>query len=219
MKSPQIHLAIADDHELMRNGLRFILAPLKNVVIDFEAFDGLDLIEKLSRVEEKPDICILDINMPRLNGYEALYTISKRWPSIKVIILTVSYTEYTIVKTLSEGACCCLPKEVLSKELEDAMFCVYNNGVYHRGLDARVLTKALIDKNKRIKLSQNEISYLKYACSDQTHKQIASIMGVSDRTVDSYRDTLCNKLQLKNRIELVIFAIESGIRGLRTIAQ
>lgn len=208
----KIHIAIADDHEILRTGLIRIFETETIFEIDIEATDGAELIEKISKASAKPDICILDIRMPKMNGYEALKTIKQSWPDIKVIVLTISHTEYTILKTLDDGASACLPKDINNMELIEAVKHVHKNGIYLTDFDTKLLSSSILEKKKKIKLSRNELTYLNFACTSLTHKEIAKKMGVSDRTVDSYRDALCNKLNLKNRIELAVFAIESGIR-------
>ncbi|MBS1778742.1 MAG: response regulator transcription factor [Bacteroidetes bacterium] len=208
----KIRIAIADDHEILRTGLIRIFETEAMFEIDIEAMDGVELVDKISKASTKPDICILDIRMPKMNGYEALKTIKQSWPDIKVIILTISHTEYTILKTLNDGASACLPKDINTIELIEAVKHVYKNGIYLTDFDARLLSSSILEKKKKIKLSRNEITYLNFACTSLTHKEIAKEMGVSDRTIDSYRDALCDKLDLKNRIELAVFAIESGIR-------
>jgi len=208
----KISIAIADDHAILRDGLTIILNQSQDFLVNIAAANGRELVDKIREAPNKPDICILDINMPVMDGYETLAVIKKNWPSIKIVILTISYTEYTIIRTLREGASCCLPKEIDSLELLKVLQHVYSHGIYYTEHDMQFIIHSLHDQKRSLKISDNEVKYLRHACSDQTHKEIAIKMGVSNRTVDSYRDALCNKLGLKNRIELVIFAIETGLR-------
>jgi len=214
----KIHIVIADDHALFRKGLMFELSSYEDFIVDFEADDGIDLIEKIRAAPQKPDICILDLSMPRMNGYDALVSIKKQWPQIRVVILSTSYNEYTIIKRLSCSAGACLPKEISGDELLTALRQVYRDNIYNREIDKKILTNALLEKNKMAKITANELSYLNYACSELTHREIAYKMCVTNRSVDGYRDSLCNKLGLKNRVELVIFALSSGIVAFKTLS-
>ncbi len=215
--NPIIHLAVADDYELIRKGLRYSIATFGNCIIDIEAEDGLELIEKILAAERKPDICLLDISMPRMDGYKALVEIKKQWPEIKVIILTVHYVEYAIIKTLRDGAACCLPKEVNDLELKKAISQVHSEGFYYNDEVSKYFSTSLREDSKKIKLTENELTFLRHCCTDFSYKEIAEKMEVSPRTIDSYRDSLFEKLGVKTRTSLVVFALQTGIKPVANV--
>lgn len=217
VSAERINIAIADDHEIVRRGIIYVLETFKEFKVIIEAGDGAELINKIESASIEPVICILDISMPSgMNGYQTLKIIKKRWPHIHVIMLTQHYTEFAIIKTLVDKAACCLPKEISPSDLYKAITQVYKNGYYHSEIDSKFLTKSYLEKHKKVRISDNELKYLHFACSSLTHKQIASEMGVSIRTVDSYRDILCDRLGVKNRVELVVFALNAGIISMPT---
>lgn len=207
-----VRVAVADDHNVLRKGLIMILEMFPNIKVVAEGADGAELIAKLEALTDKPDICLLDISMPPgMDGYQALKLIKGKWPAIHVMMLTQHYQEFTIIRTLMDGAASCLPKETSPEVLHTAINQVLKHGFYHSDTDTRYLTQSSLDRHKKVRLSENELTYLKYACTSMTHREIARQMGMSDRTIDSYRDALCDKLDLKNRVELVVFALQTGL--------
>lgn len=208
----RIHIAIADDHELMRKGIIQFLEDYQYFSIDFDAANGQELIARITEAEIKPDICILDISMPVMNGYETLAAIKKNWPDIKVIMVSMFHNEYTIIRTMKDGANSYLPKDTSPNELKTAILKVYDHGYYYSEEVTKHLSTMLRDDAKKIKITENEIDFLRFCCSDLSYQQIAEAMGLSPRTVDSYRDALFRKLNVKSRSALVMFAIQTGIK-------
>ncbi len=206
-----IRIAIADDVPILRKGLILLLNSYKPCGVDIEANNGQELINKIKLAENKPDICILDISMPVMDGYETLSAIKQYWPNIKVVILSVHYNEYTIIRTVREGASCCLPKEVDTDELFTAIKQVHNKGYYHTELVKHYLTNSMYEDVRKLKLNKNEQEFLRLCCSDMSYKQIAMQMELSPRTIDGYRDDLFLKLNIKSRSALVMFALQTGL--------
>lgn len=206
-----ISIAIADDYELVRKGLRMTLIAHNDCAVDIEASDGVDLLEKLESAIKLPDVCILDISMPRMDGYTALKRIKYLWPQIKVIMISMHYNEYSVIKSFQDGANACLPKEVGADELREAIIKVSETGLYHSEITSQFINKLVLKESINTDLTTKEIEFLRLNCSELNYKQIAEIMKVSHRTVDSYRDNLFKKLNVTSRTALAVFAIQTGI--------
>jgi two-component system invasion response regulator UvrY len=214
MELQKIHVAIADDHELMRKGMINFLEEYDDFIIDFDAPNGQILIDKISEAERKPDVCILDVSMPVMDGYHALAEIKKNWPDIKVIMVSMFYNGYAISKTLTDGASSYLSKDIAPDELKAAIKRVCEIGYYYGDQVTQYLSNTIRGESKPVKLSENEIEFLRYCCTDLNYQQIAEKMCLSIRTIDSYRDALFRKLNAKNRSALVMFAIQTGLKAI-----
>ncbi len=206
-----ISIAIVDDIPALRLGLKYILEPVKDFKIIIEAENGDALLNVLGSGNIQLDVCILDLSMPVLNGYETLRILQERYPTIRVIILTVHYNEFAVIKTLREGAKSCLPKEVSPEELELAIKEVVSKGYYYTDFAEVSMSKATLNNFKDIVLNDRHLEFLRYCCTDLTYKQIAEQMKLSHKTIDGYREDLFKRLSLKSRVELAVFALQSGI--------
>lgn len=202
-----IHLAIADDHTLYLEGLSEIISTQKDFVVEIKAKDGKDLLCKLSESKNLPDICLLDVRMPGMNGYETLLELQKKWPQIKVLVISMHKHENVVINMLRNGASGYLLKDATPAELFSAIRSVYQKGVYHTDLVPTYFTKA----NEVPKLTSTEYTFLCLCCEELSYKDIADKMRVNPRTVESYRETLFSKLKVQTRTGLVMFAIRNGL--------
>lgn len=207
-----ISIAIAEDHPIFRKGLILGINVYDDCAVDIIAENGLDLLEKIAAANKLPDICILDISMPVMDGYEALTKIKSRWPGIKVIMLSLHNNEFTIIKSYRSGANSYLPKEVDFKELHTAILKVYNGDIYYSDLTSLHITNMLHNQSINTDLTDKEIIFLRLVCTDMTYKEIAIAMNLSMRTIDGYRDRLFDKLKVTSRVGLAMVAINSGIK-------
>lgn len=217
MTEQSIKVCIADDHVLFRKGLSELIADFGNVQLLFDAGNGAELLEKLRLAKHLPDICILDINMPVLNGFDTAMEIKKRWPKMKMLALSMSDSEVSIIRMLRMGANGYVLKDVEPSELKKAISTIHKDGFYHSEIvTGRLvrLSKETTDDDETDVLTEKEIQFLQYCCSELTYKDIAEKMGHSHRTIDGYRDNLFIKLNIKSRTGLVIYAIRSGIVSL-----
>jgi two-component system, NarL family, invasion response regulator UvrY len=206
-----ISVAIADDSPYIRKGLLFTLNTYKDIAIDIVAEDGIDLLDKIESSRKLPDVCLLDISMPRMDGYEALKRIKTIWPQMKVIMMSIHYNEFAIIRTFRDGASGFLPKEATPEELHTAITQSHETGLYHTEPTSQHMSLALQNKSIITDLTDKELDFLRFACLDLNYKQIAELMKVKPRTVDSYRDSLFAKLKVSSRAALVVFAIRTGI--------
>lgn len=207
-----IKIAIADDHTLLRQGVCEILSKYGFDII-IEAKSGTELIQKLEQAAVLPDICIMDINMPGLNGYLTLEQLKKKWPEIKTLALTMFDNEFSIIKMLSIGANGYLLKDSSPRELQQALMSIYEDDFYHSELVTSRLYKSIRSRNvyKLPKITAKEMEFLSLCCSDLTYKEMAEKMHLSPRTVEGYGETLCEKLNVKSRSGLVMYALRIGI--------
>jgi two-component system invasion response regulator UvrY len=210
------NIVLVDDHALLRKGLATLVKNLGHEVL-FEADNGKHFIENL-KPKFLPDIVLLDINMPEMDGYQTAGWIKTNHPSIKTLALSMYDDENSIIRMLKNGAKGYLLKDSEPSELQDAIVALMKKGYYYSDLVSGKLINAInkidddgSDLKNLIKLTNREIDFLKYTCTELTYKEIADELCVSPRTVDGYRGDLFEKLQVKSRIGLVIYAIRNGI--------
>ena len=209
-------IALVDDHVMLRNGLAKLLASIGYPVI-FEATNGDDFIKKLS-ANEKPDLVLMDINMPVKDGYETTAWLTAHFPEIKVLALSMIDDEDAIIRMLKNGARGYLLKESSSSELKSAIEAVVKHGYYYTEMVTGKLVHSLSHNGDPLyalqhthHLTDKEKEFLKLICTEMTYKEIAKQMKISPRTVDAYRDHLFEKLELKTRTGLVVYAIKHGM--------
>lgn len=210
------NISLVDDHVLLRNGLASLVQRLGHHVV-FEADNGKDFAEKLNK-EELPHLVLMDINMPEMDGYETTQWLKQTHPDIKVLALSMYDNEASIIRMLKCGAKGYILKDSEPAELRAAIDDVMKKGFYYSELVSGKLINAInkiedegTDINTVNNLNERETDFLKYACTEMTYKEIADKMFVSPRTIDGYRDALFEKLNVKTRVGLVMFAIKNGI--------
>jgi len=207
---PAVKIAIADDHELFRNGVCDIINSFRNCRVIMQASDGKDLIDQLSIAEVLPDVCIIDINMPVLNGYDTLVELKKKFSSLKVITLTMHTEKFVLQKLVQLGADGYIIKNISPSFLETAIRSVIKNGFYFYSPEKNeVVNKTEIKVAPAI--NAGEMEFLKLCGRQLSYEEIATIMNVSPRTINSYQYTLTNKLKVKNRFGLAMFAKDIGL--------
>jgi DNA-binding NarL/FixJ family response regulator len=158
-----------------------------------------------------PNIVLMDVNMPILNGIETTQILKEKYPEIKVLALSVEENEETIIKMLRAGAKGYLMKDTKKEILEEALQQIVSKGYYHTNTIAQLLVGSLNKKPSEIELKEREIEFIKHACTEMTYKEIAEVMFLSPKTIDGYRDSIYEKLQIKNRIGLVLYAIRNHL--------
>lgn len=209
-------IALADDHILLRNGLASLIRNFGHEVL-FEANNGEDVIKQVQE-GKRPDLILMDINMPVKDGYETASWLRSNHPEIKVLALSMLDDENAIIRMIKNGARGYLLKESEPSELRTAITAVLQKGFYYSemvtGRLVHSISGADVESNTSQQVSQlteREIEFLKLACTEMTYKEIAADMHLSPRTIDGYRDALFLKLDLKTRTGLVIYAIKNGL--------
>jgi len=208
-----IKIALADDHTILRKGVVEILSKFDNMSVVLEAGDGKELLEKMQDMDPLPEVCILDINMPELNGYETAAKIHKKWPEMKILALSMYDTELNVIKMLRCGANGYVLKDADPEELRFAIVEVCRHGFYHSELVTGRMLNILHDSNIRTQadLNERESQFLAYCCTELTYKEIAEKMFLSPRTIDGYRESVFKKLNITTRTGLAIYAMKAGI--------
>ncbi len=213
------NIVLTDDHILLRNGLAELVVKLGHTVL-FEADNGNDFITKLDK-NNLPEVVLLDINMPEKDGYETAQWIKINHPQIKVLALSMYNNEGSIIRMLKAGAKGYILKDSEPVELKMAIESLLTKGYYYSDLVSGKLINAINkidddgnDVNTVNNLGEREIEFLKHICTEQTYKEIADKLCVSPRTIDGYRDQLFEKLKIKTRVGLVMYAIKNGIINL-----
>lgn len=208
-------IALVDDHKLLRKGLASLIDSFDTYQIILEADNGKDLISKLNP-EALPDLVLMDINMPEMDGYQASNWLKEHYPDIKILTLSMYDNETAIIRMFRAGARGYILKDCDPVELRTALHSVIYKGFYY----SEMVTGSLIHNinsnnddptNGSKTLSDREITFLKLVCSELTYKEIADKMYLSPRTIDGYREALFEKLNVKTRVGLVLYAIKYGI--------
>lgn len=209
-----IKVVLVDDHALLRSGLAGIVAELGYQVL-YECDNGRHLINQFE-TREKPDLVLMDINMPEMNGFETTLWLKKNHPLINVIALSMIDDERSIIRMIRNGAQGYILKDIKPIELKTAIEAVTTAGYYYSDLVTGNLVHTAknsedTDPIKEHHLKTKDLEFLKLACTEMTYKQIAEKMCLSPRTIDGYRDELFAELGVKSRVGLVLFAIRNGI--------
>ncbi len=214
-ETPQLKIVLVDDHNLFRKGLINIINSLgEGYTVLGEAANGKQLLELLARMEQQPDIVILDINMPEMDGFETLQALNRQYPAIKALVVSMIEKEETILRILKAGAKGYLGKDVETTEFKNALHAIHQKGYYYTDfLTGRLVHQLQKDSIEKIKPEFNarEIEVLKLACTELTYKEIADQIFLSIKTVDTYRDSLFRKIGATSRVGLVIYAIRNNI--------
>lgn len=181
----KIHIACADDHEMVRNAVCDLINSFDNCAVVIQANNGKELIERLEEIKGKVDLCILDIFMPMMNGYESLVEIRKRWPEMRILVLTGHNTDFYLLKMITAGANGYLLKNCSPRELHTAITAIHEHGVHHSEVMTAKFFRAVIEDEVRLpKFTDQETEFMKPCCSDMSYAQIANKMGVSPKSVD-----------------------------------
>jgi len=200
-------VAYADDTSGQRDNLVTVLNSYGNVNVYIQANNGRELIELILKSDTFPDVVMLDINMPVMNGFETLNELMRRWPDLKTLIVTVHGSELYIMRMITGGAKGFLLKSSFTRQIERAILTIYNDGIYYSEE-----TKAF--KDHKIKLpnfTERELTVLKYCCSDLSYQEIARKMETTAKSVEGIKENLFKKLKVNSRLTLALYAIELGI--------
>ncbi|HLG38662.1 MAG TPA: response regulator transcription factor [Chitinophagaceae bacterium] len=214
--SEKIKVALADDHVLLRTALASLINNFTDCSVIIQVSNGNDLIEKL-KTGPVPDVVLLDLNMPGMDGTETASYLQENYPDINVLMLTMYDSELALIRLLQAGVRGFLKKDVHPEELRYAIQSVMQSGFYYShdttGKLVNLFRKqadslGALSKNL---LTATDINFLKLASTELTYKEIARQMNLNPRSVDNLRDSLFQKLSVKSRIGLVMYAIKHGI--------
>ena len=214
-----MRLVLVDDHRLFRKGLISLIEMVcTDCDILFEADNGVDLQQKLIKGNE-PDIILVDVNMPQMDGFATVQWLNENYPLIKILVVSMIEKEESIVRMLQLGVKGYLSKDVEPKELGEALNAVMNKGFYYTDFITGKLVHSLQndnDSNKKTSaaiqsMNNREMNFLQLACSELTYSEIAAQMFLSPKTIDGYRNSLFEKLQVKSRVGMALYAVRHGL--------
>lgn len=212
----KIKYAIADDHKLFRKGVIASLEDSPDFELVLEAQNGRELLNNLSKT--KPDIILLDLKMPEMDGIEATTEIRRHDENIKIIVITMHDDEKYVIHLMEIGANGYLLKNAEPEEIKAAILTAYENGYYFNDFVNKALLKRVVHKtqlkpvfNKDVELTSREIEVLKLICQEQTANEISKLIFLSPRTVEGIRTRLLEKIGVKNTAGLVMYAVKNRI--------
>jgi two-component system, NarL family, invasion response regulator UvrY len=215
--SATIQIALADDHVMIRKAIAAMVESFGNYKVVLQASNGLELLDMLITADPLPDLVLLDIQMPQLNGIETAKILFEKYPEVKVIALTMQDNESSIIAMVKNGARGYLLKDAEPEQLREALDDVYHKGFHYSEIVTGRLVHQLQHSDTHASnnslantLSPKETEFLKWCCTELTYKEIAGQMHVSPRTVDGYRDQLFEKLGVKSRVGLAMFVVRMG---------
>ena len=210
----KISIALVDDHRLFRKGLLGLIEMVDdNVDVLFEADNGLDMQKKLN-AENLPDIILMDINMPEMDGFESVTWLNKHYPAVKVLVVSMVENEESIIRMLKLKVKGYLSKDVEPAELAAALKAIMSKGFYYTDFITGKLVHTLqneYEKESLAVLNEKEKKFIQLACSELTYNDIAGEMFVSPKTIDGYRNQLFEKLSVKSRVGLALYAVKHGL--------
>jgi DNA-binding NarL/FixJ family response regulator len=209
------YISLVDDHTMFRKGLAVLINLFPSYKVLTEAANGREFIDQLDP-DHLPDIVLLDIHMPVMDGYTTAEWLKTNHPDIKVIALSTMDTDATIIKMIHHGARGYILKDADPKELQIAFEEILAKGFYYNEIMTRKVIQSIHQGgqeslNTFAKVTDREMEFLKYACTEKNYQQIAADMFVSERTVDGYRESLFKKFNVTNRVGLVLYAIKNQL--------
>ena len=211
-----IHILLADDHRIVRQGLRRILEEHPQMEVVAEASDGREAVQLA--LEKKPDVVVMDIAMPHLNGMEAARQILRRLPATKILVLSMYSDESYVVQVLEAGAKGYLLKDSADAELVEAVQAVSNGKSFFSPLISRILLDEYVRQLQEKKitdryelLTEREREILQLIAEGKTSREIADLLNISVSTVDTHRGHIMEKLDLHNPYEVVLYAVRKGL--------
>lgn len=213
----KIQIALVDDHNLFRKGLIKLINmgdTQQRYHILFEADNGNQLKEKM-RTPPFPDIILMDIDMPEVDGFEAVEWLQRTHGDVKVLVMTMLESETAILRMLRMGVKGYIHKDIEVEELTAALESIAANGFYYSEAASEVLHQNLnginSSGNTAVHLSENEREFIKWVATDMTYQQIADKMNLSVKTIDGYREALFRKLNVRTRVTLALYAVKHGL--------
>ncbi len=215
-KHNQIKVALADDHILLRTALASLIANFENCKAVMQVSNGKELATEIEQ-GNLPDVVLLDLNMPEMNGFETACWLRDNHPSINVLMLTMYDSELSLIRLLQAGVKGFLKKDIHPKELQFAIHSVMENGYYYsHNATGKLLNlfrsqAEMTHTLEKTMLNETEILFLQLSCSEMTYKEIAQKMTLNPRGVDNLRDNLFTKLEVKSRVGLAMYAIRHGL--------
>ena len=216
MKANKCNVLLADDHALLREALANLINSFDECKVIATVGNGEELINVIQN-GARPNVVLLDLNMPKIDGFETAKWLRLNHPEINILILTMYDSEIALIRLLQEGVKGFLKKDIHPNELKAALQSVAEGGYYYShtttGKLASLFQKSENNNSQidRAMLTDKEIEFLRLASTDLTYKEIAANLNITPRAIDGYRDALFDKLDVKSRVGLAIYSVKNGI--------
>jgi DNA-binding NarL/FixJ family response regulator len=212
----RVTIGLVDDHQLFLKSLILMLESFKNYDVVVEASNGKELQEKLLAAKLLPEIMLIDVAMPVMDGIETAKWLTETYPAIKLVALSMNDNDSSIIAMIKAGCCAYLLKDTHPTELEKALEAIYKKGYYNGDISNINFRRLMLNDNEssNVLITDRELAFLKLASSDLTYKQIAVSMNVSERSVDSIRETLFQKFNVQSRVGMVLEALRKKLINL-----
>ena len=205
-------VALVDDHTLLSEAIAGLVRQFENFEVIYVGINGKELLDYLkSNASKQPDIVLMDVKMPVMGGVETTTYITKHYPDIKVLALSVEEEEQVVLQMIRAGAKGYLLKDTRKSILEQALNEVLTQGFYYTNTVERLVKRSEAAHEDDVTLKEREIEFIKHACTEMTYKEIADVMCLSPKTIEGYRNSIFEKLNLRNRTGLVIYAIKNKL--------
>lgn len=204
-------IILVDDHTLVRNAIADLIEGNPEYTVMHQVGNGKELFEVLSNPNSIPDLILLDVNMPVMDGFATMEQLNREFPQVHVLALSMNDDDETIIRMMKLGACGYISKLIKEEELILAIDTVVKKGYYYTNEVTNLIVGNLKNKPKEtIQFTEREKELLKYICTEMTYKEIADKMFLSPKTIDGYRDDLFQKLNIKSRVGLAVYAMKNG---------
>ena len=205
-------VALVDDHTLLSEAIAGLVRQFDNFEVVYIGLNGKEFVDYLNSDHAvKPDIVLMDVKMPVMGGVETTTHLSKYHPDIKVLALSIEEEESVVLQMIRAGAKGYLLKDTRKAILEQALNEVLTHGFYYTNTVEKLVKRNEASHEDEVTLKERELEFIKHACTEMTYKEIAELMFLSPKTIEGYRESVFQKLGLKNRTGLVIYAIKNKI--------
>ncbi|MCU0432494.1 MAG: response regulator transcription factor [Bacteroidia bacterium] len=210
-------VVIVDDHKLFSSALAELIGRFERYEVLYQVHSGRDLLDRFASPRNIPDVVLLDINMPGMDGFETAARLREKHEDVKVLAVSMHNDEESVVRMIRAGARGYVLKDAQPDELRTALDILCDRGVYYSEMVTSHLVNAITHDRtpeaiaREKGLTPRELEFLKLACSELTYKEIADRMNLSIRTVDGHREALFDKLEVRSRVGLVLYAISHRI--------
>lgn len=207
-----IKIGLVDDHQLFLKLLSLLFSNLNGFSVVVEANHGQELQEKIEAGSPLPDIMLIDVNMPVMDGLQTAKWLHATHPSVRMVALSMNGLDQTIIDMLKAGCCSYLLKNIHPAQLEKAIHEIYINNYFNSCINKTSLSDLILHNqvSTTIQIGEKEREFLRHATSDLTYKEIAERMDMSHRTIDGYRESLFEKFHVQSRTGMILEAIKRG---------
>lgn len=211
--SMKITIGVTDDHQLFLKSLIKLIETFPAFEVVIEALDGGELLKRLAVAPVLPDILLVDVDMPVLDGIGTTARVSREYPGIRLVALSMKDDDTTVIQMIKAGCCAYLLKDTHPDELERALLEVHGKGYYNSDLFNMNYRRLVLHahRDEVDALTEQEKRFLALACSDLTYKQVASQMALSERTIDGYRESVFRKLNVQSRTGMALEAVRQHL--------